>query len=140
MRDDEPTQWRTQRFDDRSQPLRYVREVLALGRPEMHRIAPSLREPGGIVGLQPPQRLALPSAEIDFTQRGVNFERSVRREYLARLQAAPHRTDQAAFKIKGFQLDLKLPALRDAERAQRHVGSGEKASGDVAFRDAVPAK
>lgn len=140
MCDDEPTQWRTQFFDDGSQPLRNVRKALALRRPEMHRIARSLREPGGIIGLQPLQRLALPSAEIDFTQRGVSFERRLRRDDLARLQAASHRTDQAALKIKGFQLDLKLTALRDAQRAQWHVGSGEKASGEVAFRDAVPAK
>lgn len=140
MCDDEPMQWTTQRFDDGPQTLRDVREALTLRRPEMDRIAPPLCEPGGIGDLQPLQGLALPGAEIDFTQRGVNFERSLRRDDLARLQTAPHRTDQATLKVKGFQLDLKLPALRDAERAQRHVGSGEKVSGEVAFRDAVPAK
>src|SRR5580704_721637 len=140
MCDDKPTQRATQRFDDGSQTLRDIGKALALRRPKMHRIEASLRESGGVVGLQPFQRLTLPRAEIDFTQRGFNFEWRLRRDDLARFQAASHWTNQGALKVEGLQLDLKLPALFDAQGAQWHVGSGEKASREVAFRNAVPAK
>jgi hypothetical protein len=114
MCDDEPTQWATQLFDDGPQALGDVREALALRRPEIYGIAPSLREPRGIGGLQRLQRLAFPRAEIDFAQCGFNFELRLRRDDLARLQAASHRTDQTPLKIEGVELDLNLQALCDA--------------------------
>ena len=112
MCDDEPTPRSTQRFDDRSQPLRDVREALALRRPEMHRILAPLREPGrdrvtcsrsSVWPSQVPKSISRSAA--------LNFERSSRRDDLARLQTAPHRTDQAPFEVKGFQFRFEVAGI-----------------------------